>query len=70
MKGLLLSGSKLVAIPPDFVAQRVMLNISMFRCASRMNPRLPSSFWLRTGFILLQKAQGHREVKDEERLHC
>ena len=30
MKGLLLSGSKLVAIPPDFVAPRVKLDLAKY----------------------------------------
>ena len=50
MKGLLLSGSKLVAIPPDFVAQRVKLDLAKhFHVPLRRSYEPETSIFFLTG---------------------
>ena len=74
MKGLLLSGSKLVAIPPDFVAQRVKLDL-----AKHFHVLLCRSYEPETSIFFLavnefyspdRRPRDIREVRDEERLRC
>ena len=74
MKGLLLSGSKLVAIPPDFVAPHVKLDLSKhFRlplCKS-YEPETSIFFLAANGFYSRdRRPRDIREVRDEERLRC
>ena len=74
MKGLLLSSSKLVAIPPDFVAPRVKLDLAKhFRvplCRS-YEPETSIFFLVANVFYSHDKRpRDIREVRDEERLHC
>ena len=74
MKGLLLSGSKLVAIPPEFVAQRVKLDLAKhFRvplCRS-YEPKTSIFFLVANGFYSPnRRPRDIREVRDEERLCC
>ena len=74
MKGLLLSGSKLVAIPPDFVAPRVKLDLAKhFRlplCRS-YEPEAFILFLAANGFYSPDRRPSDiREVRDEERLCC
>ena len=74
MKGLLLSSSKLVAILPDFVAQRVKLDLAKHFCVPLCRSYEPetSIFFLATnGFYSRDRRPGEvREVRDEERLRC
>ena len=74
MKGLLLSGSKLVPIPPDFVAQRVKLNLAKHFRVPLCRPYEPetSIFFLATNRFYSpdRRPKEIREVRDEERLHC
>ena len=74
MKGLLLSGSKLVAIPPDFVAQCVKLDLAKHfhvpLCRS-YEPETSIFFLAANGFYSPdRRPRDIREVRDEERLHC
>ena len=74
MEGLLLSGNKLVAIPPDFVAQRVKLDLAKYfrvpLCRS-YEPETSISFLAANEFYSPDKRpRDIREVKDEERLRC
>ena len=74
MKGLLLFGSKLIAIPPDFVAQRVKLDLAKhFRvplCRS-YEPENSILFLVADGFYSPdRRPKDIREVRDEERLCC
>ena len=74
MKGLLLSGSKLVAIPPDFVAQRVKLDLAKHfhvpLCRSH-EPEAFIFFLAANGFYSCdRRPRDIREVRDEERLRC
>ena len=74
MKGLLLSSSKLVAIPPDFVAQRVKLDLAKHFCVPLCRSYEPG-----TSIVFLaanrfyspdRRPRDIREVRDEEHLHC
>ena len=72
MEGLLLSGSKLYAIPPDFVAQYVKLDLAKhFRvllCRS-YEPKTSIFLVAADGFYSLdRRPRDIREVKDDERL--
>ena len=74
MKGLLLSSSKLVAIPPDFVAPPVKLDpAKYFRvplCRS-YEPETSNFFLAANGFYSRdRRPRDIREVRDEERLCC
>ena len=74
MKGLLLFGSQLVAIPPDFVAQHVKLDLAKhFRvplCRS-YEPETSNFFLAANGFCSRdRRPRDIREVRDEERLCC
>ena len=74
MEGLLLSGSKLVAIPPDFVAERVRLDLAKHfhvpLCRS-YEPETSIFFLAVNGFYSRnRRPRDIREVRDEERLHC
>ena len=74
MKGLLLSGSKLVAIPPDFVAQRVKLDLAKhFRVplCRLYEPETFIFFSAANGFYSRdRRPRDIREVRDEEHLRC
>ena len=74
MKGLLLSGSKLVAIPSDFVAQCVELDFAKhFRVPlCRLYEPETSIFFLAVnGFSSRnRRPRDIRELRDEERLRC
>ena len=74
MKGLLLFGSKLVAIPPDFVAQRVKLDLAKHFCVPlcrSYEPKTSIFFLAADGFYSPdRRSKDIREVRDEERLHC
>ena len=74
MEGLLLSGSKLVAIPPDFVAQHVKLDL-----AKHFRVPLCRSYEPETSIFFLaanefyspdRRPRDIREVRDEEHLRC
>ena len=74
IEGLLIFGSKLVAIPPDFVAQRVKLDLAKhFRvplCRS-YEPETSIFFLAANGFYSHdRRPRDIREVRDEERLRC
>ena len=74
MKGLLLFGSKLVAIPPDFVVPRVKLDLAKhFRvplCRS-YEPETSIFFLATNGFYSPdRRPKDIREGRDEERLCC
>ena len=74
MKGLLISGSKLVAILPDFVAPCVKLDLAKHfhvpLCTS-YEPETSIFFLAANGFYSPDKRpRDIREVRDEERLHC
>ena len=74
MKGLLLFGSKLVAIPPDFVAPRVKLDLAKhFRLllCRLYEPETSIFFLAANGFYSPdRRPRNIREVRDEERLRC
>ena len=74
MKGLLLFGSKLVAIPPDFVAPRVKLDLAKYfrvpLCRS-YEPETSIFFLAVNGFSSRnRRPRDIRELRDEERLRC
>ena len=55
--------SKLYAIPPDLVAQRVKLDLANHYCVPLCRfykPETSICLWLRTGLFSWQKAQGHK----------
>ena len=74
MKGLLLSGRKLVAIPPDFVAPRIKLDLAKhFRVPlCRSYESEASIFFLAAnGFYSPdRRPRDIRKVRDEEHLRC
>ena len=74
MKGLLLFGSQLVAIPPDFVAQHVELDLAKHFCVPlyrSYEPKTSIFFLAANGFFSRDRGpRDIREVRDEEHLHC